>query len=424
MSEPEDLDNGASVNLEKLLEQKARLEGLIQQKFSKYVTVMFTDLKGSTSMAEESGDLATRMLIRDHNNIVFPEIKDKGGVLVKSMGDGTLSYFVSTQDAVRAAVGIQTKCRAYNSDRNNATPILIRIGMHTGSVIMEKNDIFGDVVNTASRFESGSSACEIHISEETYQALSDKEEHPCRFLKETMLKGKSKPAKVYKVFWRADELAEFDANPAAHMASPVAPPAPQAALPAGESQRLQQANSFQNSNDLLQLYLFCEDNASAPHLAAVVRSLMDRLQGMEPLHTRFFGHDAIWHYKAAITLGRLQNADVPLTNKALSRAPITLGMRGGDGFIRGSDNIGPVEVETPSARFSVAPNMDYPLGKSGKLIFSGCFPADYKVYKDRFLVIRFLTPDDGKARAQLGRPLSEIWNNHAAETSRLVVIGK
>lgn len=193
-------------DIEQYLEKRAQMETLFQEKFTKTLTVMFTDLKGSTSLAETEGDLSTRMLIKHHNDIVFPIIKHHTGVLVKTIGDGTLSYFESAQDGLRAAVGIQKGIDEFNLTKRLKTPILIRIGLHTGKCILEKNDIFGDTVNTASRFESSANAGEICCSEETYNALTDKSEIYCRFLKTATLKGKKESVNVYKAFWNPREI--------------------------------------------------------------------------------------------------------------------------------------------------------------------------------------------------------------------------
>ena len=115
MGDKDDFDSG-SMDLEKLLEKKELLEGMIKDKFTRKVSVMFTDLSGSTALVEREGDMATRAMIRDHNKIVFPQIEQNKGILVKSMGDGTLSYFDDTQGALRAAVEIQKGFFEYNKN--------------------------------------------------------------------------------------------------------------------------------------------------------------------------------------------------------------------------------------------------------------------------------------------------------------------
>ena len=122
------------------------------------------------------------------------------------MGDGTMSYFPNAQSAVIAAKQFQEAIDSMNMEKKISTQILVRIGINTGEGIVEKNDIYGDVVNVASRFESSAEAGEIYISESTYNAMTDKTAIYCRFIKTTTLKGKKEPFKVYKAFWKEDEI--------------------------------------------------------------------------------------------------------------------------------------------------------------------------------------------------------------------------
>lgn len=193
-------------DIEKFLEQRAHLEAMMDKKFTRVLTVMFTDLKGSTTIAETEGDMVSRMLVKRQNDILMPAIKENKGIFIKSIGDGTLSYFENAQDAVRAAVRIQKGMDELNMSKTFRTPVLMRIGMHTGKCIVEKDDIAGDVVNTASRFESSATAGDIFMSEDTYNAMSDKSEIYCRFVKQVTLKGKKEPYNAYKAFWNPKEI--------------------------------------------------------------------------------------------------------------------------------------------------------------------------------------------------------------------------
>ncbi len=198
-------------NIEDFLEQRKKLDAQFEEKFTKVLTVMFTDLKGSTSMAEASGDLATRMILKAQFEIINAALAKNNGTLVKTIGDGTLSHLPTAQDGIRAAAAIQQGIDAYNATSNSKVPVIIRIGLHTGKVIFEQKDIFGDVVNTASRFESSANGGEIYFSEETYNSLESKSEIYCRYIKMATLKGKKEPVKIYKAFWNPLE-AEADKN--------------------------------------------------------------------------------------------------------------------------------------------------------------------------------------------------------------------
>lgn len=196
----------ANTDIETYLRQREAMESAFEEKFTRVLTVMFTDLKGSTAIAEKYGDLTSRQVIQHHNDLLLPAVKENHGVFVKSIGDGTLSHFDNAQDAVRAAVRIQKGIDALNRSGKFPMPVLMRIGMHTGKCILEKSDIFGDVVNTASRFESSANAGEIYISEDTYNALRDKEEFYCRFERKVSLKGKAEPYNAFKAFWNPEEI--------------------------------------------------------------------------------------------------------------------------------------------------------------------------------------------------------------------------
>jgi serine/threonine protein kinase len=199
-------ESGADSDMEQYLAERAKLDSMFEEKFQKFITVMFTDLKGSTAIAEKEGDMVSRMLIKEQSNILLPAIKENNGVYIKSIGDGSLSYFENALDAVRAAARIQKEMDALNMAKKFKFPVLMRIGMHSGKCVVEANDIYGDVVNTASRFESSADPGGILMSEDTYNALSDKAEIYCRFVKQVTLKGKQEPYNAYKAFWNPQEV--------------------------------------------------------------------------------------------------------------------------------------------------------------------------------------------------------------------------
>jgi class 3 adenylate cyclase len=199
----------------RLLEQRDQLERAMKEKFQRVLTVMFTDLKGSTAIAEASGDIVVRGMLKMYHDLCTESVKAQGGTLVKTIGDGSLSHFTDALAACRAAAAIQRGMEQINLSKKYKSLLLARIGLHTGECILEKNDIFGDVVNTASRFESAARPGEILISEETYEALTDKSEFYTRYDREVTLKGKSMPFKAFIVFWDPKEIEVDRARPVA-----------------------------------------------------------------------------------------------------------------------------------------------------------------------------------------------------------------
>ena len=198
-------------DISKFLDQRDDLERVMKAKFQRVLTVMFTDLKGSTAIAEASGDIAVRSMLKRYHDLCLIAVNRHGGTLVKTIGDGSLSHFEDATTACRAAADIQRGMEEINLSKIYKTMLLARIGMHTGECILEKHDVFGDVVNTASRIESAANPGEILISEDTYNAILDKSEFYARFDREVSLKGKSMSFKSYIIFWNPQE-AERDRN--------------------------------------------------------------------------------------------------------------------------------------------------------------------------------------------------------------------
>lgn len=130
-------------------------------------TIMFTDVVDSSALADVMGDRAWIGRIDAHLDKVRRSVEKAGGTLVKSLGDGTMSTFVSTRSALTAATEIQREAFA-----NTQTPVIrLRIGLHTGEVIENKGDFFGTVVNKAARINAVTAPDEIRLSHATHIML-------------------------------------------------------------------------------------------------------------------------------------------------------------------------------------------------------------------------------------------------------------
>lgn len=200
---------------EKILEQVCHgeySENLPGENSVKKITVMFTALRDSTGRATPEKEMANRISIRRHNDILFPVIREHKGVLVKTTDGDTLSYFYNTREAVRAAIKAQVMFDRCNREQLPRPLLLVRIGLHTGEGVIEKNDIFGDVVTVAARIRSASHPGEIYLSEETYNELMDRTEAYIRQIKSVALKEEGE-CKLYKAFWDETEMASHTFEP-------------------------------------------------------------------------------------------------------------------------------------------------------------------------------------------------------------------
>src|SRR5678815_3769416 len=101
---------------QELMESKALAEQQLE-KMRTAVTILFSDIRGSTSYFEKHGDVAGMGMVQRHNDLLFPVIRDNGGFVVKTIGDAIMARFSEPECAVRAAVGMQRVLAADNGPR-------------------------------------------------------------------------------------------------------------------------------------------------------------------------------------------------------------------------------------------------------------------------------------------------------------------
>jgi class 3 adenylate cyclase len=135
------------------------------------VTLLFTDLKGSTAMYERLGDLKAYALVREHFALLGAIVQQHSGAIVKTIGDAVMVAFFRPTDAVSAALHILGEIERYNAEHGDPS-IILKIGAHCGpsiAVTLNENlDYFGQTVNVAARVQSLADAGEICISDALY----------------------------------------------------------------------------------------------------------------------------------------------------------------------------------------------------------------------------------------------------------------
>ena len=120
------------------------------------VTVLFTDIVGSTKKAEALGDRRWRDVLGAHDQIVREELERFRGREIKSLGDGFLTTFDGPGRAVRCAVAI--------AEGVGRLGIEVRAGLHTGEVELSDHDVHGIAVHIASRVVAQAGAGEVYVS--------------------------------------------------------------------------------------------------------------------------------------------------------------------------------------------------------------------------------------------------------------------
>jgi class 3 adenylate cyclase/tetratricopeptide (TPR) repeat protein len=192
---------------EKVLSQKDKIEGERKQ-----VTVMFCDMEGFTPLVETLGPEAAYSVMDQVYEILIHQVHDSEGTVNEMTGDGIMALFgapIALEDApqraLRAALSIHREIAKFNEQKAETDPIRMRIGIHTGPVVVGTlgNDLrvefkaVGDTVNLASRMEGLAEPDTTYVTEDTFKLTKGL----FRFeqLGEKAVKGKKAAVPVYKL---------------------------------------------------------------------------------------------------------------------------------------------------------------------------------------------------------------------------------
>ncbi len=172
------------------------------------MAVLFTDVVGSSRYFKEYGDLAGREMLRKHQELASGPVNDYGGAVVKVLGDSVMAYFTDPEEALKAAVKIQQAFFRNNESKDLKDHINIRIGLHYGDGIVDKGDIYGDVVNITAKFLPLVKGGEIFVSGQLHDQVNGLPWAAFERLDLNTNKEILKTLVIFRVTW--DNKAELD----------------------------------------------------------------------------------------------------------------------------------------------------------------------------------------------------------------------
>lgn len=133
-----------------------------------HVTILFTDLKDSTSLYETVGDANAYGQVRRHFELLTQVISKNNGAVVKTIGDAVMAVFHSPEYGLRAALQIQQNVSEFNGKAEDE--IVLKIGLYSGPAIVvnsnDRLDYFGSTVNMAARIQGQGRGDDIILSAE------------------------------------------------------------------------------------------------------------------------------------------------------------------------------------------------------------------------------------------------------------------
>ncbi|MGD8983291.1 MAG: adenylate/guanylate cyclase domain-containing protein [Desulfobacteraceae bacterium] len=209
---------------EKILSQRDKIEGERKQ-----VTVMFCDMEGFTQFTERLGPEEAYGIMDQIYELLIHKVHDYEGTVNEMTGDGIMALFgapITLEDApqraIRSSLAIHREMARFSEkmkkEREGIPPIKMRVGIHTGPVVVGTlgNNLrvdfkaVGDTVNLASRVEGLADPGATYVTEETFKLT----EGLFRFeaLGEKEIKGKEEPVRVYRAIAPSTRRTRFDVS--------------------------------------------------------------------------------------------------------------------------------------------------------------------------------------------------------------------
>lgn len=155
------------------------------------VTVLFSDVEGSTERAEDLGDVAWVEALSVYDQDVRRVVEHHGGTVVKAMGDGYMAVFASSRRAIEAALQIAS-----------SASLPTRLGLHAGEAVRHREDFFGRTVTTAARVASAACGGEVLVSDLVRQLNAGLGVFEFCDARDAVLKGLDGTHVLYRACWR------------------------------------------------------------------------------------------------------------------------------------------------------------------------------------------------------------------------------
>lgn len=164
-------------------------------------TVLFADVCDSTGITEALGNVASRSYIAEILDELGAITERVGGTVIKTIGDEIMCAFELPMDGIAAAVDMQ---RAMSTKPPiNGIHSSVRIGLHAGPVLLDKGDVFGDVVNVSARVVALAAAEQVLTTGNMIEQIGDGRV-PHRSLGVHGVRGREESLHLCEILWRGE----------------------------------------------------------------------------------------------------------------------------------------------------------------------------------------------------------------------------
>ncbi len=288
------------------------------------VTVLFTDVVGSTALRTGRGDNAAQELMHAHARIVREGIAKYGGREIKTIGDSFMVAFASSLSAIACACEIQRRQERYNllhPDRS----LSVRIGLNCGEAVQEGGDLFGAAVNAAARIMHRAEGGQILVSDVVRNLSAQQADLQFVDIGPQPLAGFPEAWRLHEVAWREEESVASSVRHALDRKTPFIGREAELAelrgvleeaargrgevamIPGepglGKSRLAAEASAFARDRGFLVLTGHCFEAEGAPAYGPFIEALTPLVSGSSRSSLRkVVGDDAPWLVKLLPTL--------------------------------------------------------------------------------------------------------------------------
>lgn len=172
-------------------------------------TVLFADLRGSTSLFRALGNAGAAELLAHTVSLLSLRVGECGGSVVKTLGDGLMAVFPVPANAVQAVLQMQESITRITASAGPGAPALrLHVALDHGELVEVEQDCFGDAVNVAARLLEHAGDNEVLITRSVHERLEAGQQRRFRSLGPLQLRGRADPCHVFQLTGQraADDL--------------------------------------------------------------------------------------------------------------------------------------------------------------------------------------------------------------------------
>ena len=167
-------------------------------------TVLFADLRGSTSMYETLGNTDATAVVTQSIGLLARIVNNHHGHVVKTLGDGLMAMFETSDPAIGAADEMHEALERIGAPgdgslapRARSVPLKLQVALAHGGVIEVAGDVYGDAVNVAARLIDHAGDNETLVTASVLDGLDGAARSRFRNLDRMQLRGRAEPVRVY-----------------------------------------------------------------------------------------------------------------------------------------------------------------------------------------------------------------------------------